>query len=626
MRLALCQMNATVGDIAGNAQRIRAGLRAAGDAGAELVLFPELALTGYPPEDLLLKEHFLADAAAALRELAGETHGLVAVVGFPERAEDVYNAAAILADGAVHAIYRKVYLPNYGVFDEQRYFQAGPAGAVIDIPLGGQAGAARVGVTVCEDIWEPGPPASEEAQSGATLILNISASPYHAGKGSERERMFAQRARENVACVAFCGLVGGQDELVFDGHSCVLDHTGATIARAAQFREELLVCEADLEAAAAARLRWPSGSARSSQRPAARRSERRAQVLPALAAPASQRATPVPGEGGEPSAPRADAAPGGPLTEPLAPVEAEVYAALTLGLHDYVLKNGFQQVVLGLSGGIDSALVACLAADALGPERVSAVILPSPSSSAATQQDARALAAALGVRTHELAIAPVMDAYQDALRSDFAGRDPDITEENLQARIRGNLLMALSNKFGWLVLTTGNKSEMSVGYTTLYGDLAGGFAVIKDVPKTLVYRLCTWRNSADGASAPDAIAPQAEDTHGAPREATPAAAPQPIPLSILERAPTAELRANQRDEDSLPPYPVLDRILEGYVELDRSREQLIAQGLPAADVERTIRLVDLAEYKRRQAPPGIKITPRAFGRDRRMPITNRYRG
>jgi NAD+ synthase (glutamine-hydrolysing) len=651
VRLALSQMNATVGDIPGNAGRIRVGLRAAADAGAELVLFPELALTGYPPEDLLLKEHFLADAAAALGELASETHGLVAVVGFPERAEDVYNAAAVLADGAVHAIYRKVYLPNYGVFDEQRYFQAGAAGAVIDIGSAssshrpGTGKAERLGLTVCEDIWEPGPPASEEALAGATLILNISASPYHAGKGSERERMFAQRARDNIACVAFCGLVGGQDELVFDGHSCVLDHTGATIARAAQFREELLVCDVDLEAAAAARLRDPS------QRPAARHSERRAQVLPALrkarvadrgsqegrwASEARTQGAWRAGRSGDASAASVSrlrhasfarlSGPPGPLTEPLAPVEAEVYAALTLGLRDYVFKNGFQQVVLGLSGGIDSALVACLAADALGPARVNVAIMPSPYSSSATQDDARALAAALGVHTHELAIEPVMGAYADALRADFAGREPDITEENLQARIRGNLLMALSNKFGWLVLATGNKSEMSVGYTTLYGDLAGGFAVIKDVPKTLVYRLCTWRNSDDGAGAPDAIAPQAGVFDDDVRDAATAAAHRPIPLSIIERAPSAELRADQRDEDSLPPYPVLDRILEGYVELDRSREQLIAQGLPEADVERTIRLVDLAEYKRRQAPPGIKITPRAFGRDRRMPITNRYRG
>jgi len=589
MRLALCQMNATVGDIEGNAQRIREGMRAAGEAGAELVLFPELALTGYPPEDLLLKEHFLADAAAALRELAADARGLVAVVGYPERAADVYNAAAVLADGAVHAIYRKVYLPNYGVFDEQRYFQTGPGGAVIDL------GRQRLGVTVCEDIWEPGPPASEEALAGATLILNISASPYHAGKGAERELMFAQRARENIACVAFCGLVGGQDELVFDGHSCVIDHAGTTIARAAQFREELLVCDVDLEAAAAARLRD------SSQRPVARRSERQALQLPAL-------------PGGPPAEPAGT--PGGPLAEPLAPVEAEIYAALMLGLRDYAEKNGFQHVVLGLSGGIDSALVACLAADALGHERVSAAVMPSPYSSASTQDDARELASALGLRTHELTIAPVMEAYDQTLQGEFATHDADLTEENLQARIRGNLLMALSNKFSWLVVTTGNKSEMSVGYSTLYGDLAGGFAVIKDVPKTLVYRLSEWRNSPAGRFAAGAL-----DGSQAP-----AGVEHPIPDSILERPPSAELRPEQRDEDSLPPYELLDRILEGYVELYYSREQLIAQGLPEREVDGTIRLVDLAEYKRRQAPPGVKITPRAFGRDRRMPITNRYRG
>ncbi len=587
MRLALCQINATVGDIAGNAELIRSGIRTAREAQADLVLFPELALTGYPPEDLLLKEHFLADAAEALHGLAAEARDLVAVVGFPERAEDVYNAAAVLAAGSVHAIYRKVYLPNYGVFDEQRYFQAGQAGGVIDI------GAERVGLTVCEDIWEPGPPASDESLAGATLIVNISASPYHAGKGAERERMFAQRARDNLACVAFCGLVGGQDELVFDGHSCVIDHTGRTLARAGQFVEEMLVCDVDLGAARAARLRDAS------HRPAARRSERRAVVLAALEEPPA------------PSSPTIQAPPSAPR-EPLAPVEAEVYGALTLGLHDYVAKNGFQHVVLGLSGGIDSALVACLAVDALGPTRVSTTIMPSPYSSSSTQQDARALSAALGVEAIELPIESVMGAYEHALAERFAGRESDLTEENLQARIRGNLLMALSNKFGWLVLTTGNKSEMSVGYTTLYGDLAGGFAVIKDVPKTLVYRLCEWRNSPTGVGVPG--------VHDAPPPLS------PIPASIIERAPSAELRHDQRDEDSLPPYSVLDRILEGYVELDLSREQLIAQGLAGEDVDRTIRLVDLAEYKRRQAPPGIKITARAFGRDRRMPITNRYRG
>jgi NAD+ synthase (glutamine-hydrolysing) len=595
-------MNATVGDIAGNAERIVAGACDARDRGAQLLLFPELALTGYPPEDLLLKEHFLADARSALDSLAAEITDIVAIVGFPHRAEDVYNAAAVLAEGRVHAIYRKVYLPNYGVFDEQRYFQSGPGGAVIDV-----AGD-RVGVTICEDIWEPGPPASDEALAGAVLIANISASPYHAGKGIERERMFAQRARDNLACVAFCALVGGQDELVFDGYSCVVDHTGNTIARGEQFREQLLVCDLDLAAAAAARLRDAS------HRPAARRSEHRVDVLAATGS--------GPARGG---ARNRDAA-SPPLVEPLVPEEAEVYAALALGLRDYVAKNGFEHVVLGLSGGIDSALVACVAADALGAAQVSVAIMPSRYSSSATQEDARALAAALGVRVHELAIEPVFEAYLQTLRDELAsaaaprkqvgaGGSPaaasseGLTEENLQARIRGNLLMALSNRFGWLVLTTGNKSEMSVGYTTLYGDLAGGFAVIKDVPKTLVYRLCAWRNSPAGAHAGAGDAIEA-----------------PIPATIIERAPSAELRHDQRDEDSLPPYELLDRILHGYIELDRSREQLVAEGLPEAEVARAIRLVDLAEYKRRQAPPGIKISTRAFGRDRRMPITNRYRG
>jgi NAD+ synthase (glutamine-hydrolysing) len=581
MRLALCQINTTVGDISGNVERIRQALLAAREAEPDLVLFPELALTGYPPEDLLLREHFLADARTALGRLAEETRGLVAVIGFPERAEDVYNAAAVLADGRVHATYRKVYLPNYGVFDEQRYFQSGSQGAVIDI------GGHRVGLTVCEDIWEPGPPASDEAIAGATLIVNISASPYREGKGAERERMFAQRARENLAAVAFCGLVGGQDELIFDGHSFVVDHTGETIARAAQFKEDLLVCDVDLEAAAAARLR------EAGHRPAARRSPAQAIVLPALPS-ATQDTTP------RPVLARS-------LAAPIEPPEAEVYSALALGLHDYVTKNGFAHVVMGVSGGIDSALVACLAVDALGPERVSAGIMPSPFSSTPTQADARELTRRLGIRTHELPIETVMDAYGQTLAGEFEGLPSDLTEENIQARIRGNLLMALSNKFGWLVLTTGNKSEMSVGYTTLYGDLAGGLAVIKDVPKTLVYRLCEWRNSPAAA------------TLGLSIES-------PIPASIVERAPSAELRHDQRDVDSLPPYELLDRILQGYIEFDQSREQLIAQGLPQADVDRTLRMVDLAEYKRRQAPPGIKVTWRAFGRDRRMPITNRYTG
>jgi NAD+ synthase (glutamine-hydrolysing) len=587
VRLALCQMNPTVGDIAGNTARIRAGLDDAREAGAELVLFGELALTGYPPEDLLLREHFLADARAALTELASEIQGVVAIVGFPEHADGhVYNAAAVVADGSVQAIYRKVHLPNYGVFDERRYFQPGSLGATIE--LGGRL----VGLTVCEDIWLPGPPASQEAADGARLIVNISASPYHAGKGLERERMFGRRAREDGVPIAFCGLVGGQDELLFDGHSFVVDHTGETVARAAQFEEDLLLCALDLDAAGPSQGGDdPPAAAQAAQPPLA--------VLP-----------------GQPPDPRLDAATPR-LTEPIAPEEAEIYAALMLGLHDYVEKNGFSHVVLGLSGGIDSALVACLAADALGAERVSASIMPSPYSSTATQDDARALAAALDIRTHELQIEPVMDAYTEALHAELAGHEADLTEENLQARIRGNLLMALSNKFGWLVLTTGNKSEMSVGYTTLYGDLAGGLAVIKDVPKTLVYRLCEWRNSAAAGTI--------TATNG--QQVTRVRAPRaPIPPTIIERAPSAELRHDQRDEDSLPPYELLDRILAGYIELDKGREQLIAEGLPEQEVDRTIRLVDLAEYKRRQAPPGIKVTTRAFGRDRRMPITNRYRG
>jgi NAD+ synthase (glutamine-hydrolysing) len=588
MRLALCQMNPTVGDIAGNADLIRKGLDDARAAAAELVLFGELALTGYPPEDLLLREHFLADARGALEALAAETHGVVAIVGFPEQAEHVYNAAAVLADGAVQAIYRKVHLPNYGVFDERRYFQPGSAGATIEVA--GQL----VGLTVCEDIWLPGPPATQEAADGARLIVNISASPYHAGKGAERERMFADRAREDGAPIAFCGLVGGQDELLFDGHSFIVDASGKTLARAAQFEEDLLLCDLDLDGAGPPRdAGGPPATAQDAKPPLV--------VLPAQS-PAPQLKA---------FSPR--------LSEPIAPEEAEIYAALTLGLHDYVVKNGFSHVVLGLSGGIDSALVACLAADALGAERVSAAIMPSPYSSAATQNDARALAAALGIRTHELQIEPVMDAYTEALAAELAGREADLTEENLQARIRGNLLMALSNKFAWLVLTTGNKSEMSVGYTTLYGDLAGGLAVIKDVPKTLVYRLCEWRNSPAVPTARSAR-PDREQAPPPPR------ARAPIPRSILERAPSAELRHDQRDEDSLPPYELLDRILYGYIELNRGREQLIAEGLPEPEVDRTIRLVDLAEYKRRQAPPGIKVTTRAFGRDRRMPITNRYRG
>ena len=574
MRIALAQINATVGDIGGNEEKIVARTAEARQAGAALVLFPELAVTGYPPEDLLLKEHFLADARAAVDRIAGHTRDIVAVVGFPERAEDAYNAAAVLADGKVQAIYRKVNLPNYGVFDEVRYFQRGPGGAMIEVD------GVQVGLTICEDIWQPGPPLSDEALAGARLILNISASPYVAGKGQMRERMLAQRARDNLVAVAFCALVGGQDELIFDGHSFVVDHDGDVIARSPQFAEDLLVAEVDVQAAGSARLRDTR------QRPAAR------DMRPVVAALGSLRtAAPV----GEELVGR----PGGPVA-PLLDGDAEVYAALVLGTRDYTRKNGFEHVVLGLSGGIDSTLVALIAVDALGAECVTCVTMPSPYTSEGTLTDARTLAHNLGTELLELNIGEPMAAYEGLLADVFAGREPDLTEENLQARIRGNLLMALSNKFGWLVLTTGNKSEMSVGYSTLYGDSAGGFAVIKDCPKLLVYRLVAERARRDPQS--------------------------PVPESIVTRPPSAELRPDQVDQDSLPPYEVLDAILEGYVEEDLGREQLIARGLPAADVDRVVRLVDLAEYKRRQQPPGIKVTSKAFGRDRRVPITNRYRG
>ena len=569
LRLALAQIDTRVGDIAGNVRMIREQIVAAREAGAELVLFPELAISGYPPEDLLLKEHFLARANEAVEELASAADGIVALVGFPERADDVYNALAVLAEGRIAGIYRKTLLPNYGVFDEQRYFQAGEGGAVLDL------GGARIGLTICEDIWVPGPPESDEALAGASLVVNLSASPYHAGKGIERERMIVQRARDNLCAMAFCNLVGGQDELIFDGHSLVVDHDGEVLARGPQFAEGLVLANVDVQAAVSARLR----DAR--LRPPVR------SALPAVHQL---------GRLERPERPAVERV-GGELSDVLSP-EAEVYAALTLGVRDYASKNGFDHVVLGLSGGIDSTLVALIAVDALGADRVTCVTMPSRYSSEGTRGDAGMLAANLGVELLELPIGPAMEAFDAMLAEPFEGREPDITEENLQARIRGNLLMALSNKFGWLVLTTGNKSENAVGYSTLYGDSAGGFAVIKDVPKTLVYRLVAHRSPAGG----------------------------PVPESVVTRPPSAELRADQADADSLPDYPTLDAILEAYVEEDADREQLELMGLPREAIDRVLALVDRAEYKRRQAPPGIKITPRAFGRDRRMPITNGYQG
>jgi NAD+ synthase (glutamine-hydrolysing) len=574
LRVALAQVNPTVGDIRGNARMIVENIARAREGGAALVVFPELTLSGYPPEDLVLKTSFLDAAAGALDELAAQTHGIAAVVGFPERGDDVYNSAAVLADGEVVAVYRKMYLPNYGVFDEQRYFQSGSEAAIFEL------GGVPIGLTICEDIWEPGPPAMTEALGGAQVIVNISGSPYRVGYGRGRERMLVQRAIDYLTAVVFVNTVGGQDELVFDGHSLAIDQDGRVLARCPQFEEHLALCTIDPREVAAARLRDTR------HRVNVRRQRR---ASPAIEPPVRTLARLEAAGDGEKAAGE---------VAPLLDAEAEVYAALRTGLRDYVEKNGFEHVVLALSGGIDSALTALIATDALGPERVTCVSLPSPYSSKGTRADARNIAANLGVDFMEISIEEAMKAYDDMLAPAFAGREPDIAEENVQARIRGNVVMALSNKFGWLVLTTGNKSELSVGYATLYGDMAGGFAVLKDVFKGWVYRLVRWRNAqGDG---------------------------ELVPASVLERPPSAELRYEQRDQDSLPPYEVLDAILVGYVEEDLDAGELVNRGLPADDVERVIDMVDRAEYKRRQAPPGIKISTKAFGRDRRLPITNRY--
>ncbi len=574
LRVALAQINPTVGDIDANAGKIAERIAEARDQGAALVVFPELALSGYPPEDLLLKTSFLDRAASALGDLAAQTRGIVALVGFPERAEDVYNAAAVLADGEIAAVYRKMYLPNYGVFDEQRYFQTGAEAGIFEL------NGIPIGLSVCEDIWEPGPPAMTEALAGAQVIVNLSASPYRVGYGHGRERMLVQRAVDNLAAVVFVNTVGGQDELVFDGHSLAVDQDGRILARCPQFEESLTLCTIDPREVTSARLR-------DTRHRANVRRQRRA--TPVAEPPVVHLASLEVAGGGETV--------GGVIADLLGP-EEEVYTALRTGLRDYVEKNGFEHVVLGLSGGIDSALVALVAADALGPERVTCVSMPSPYSSEGTRSDARVIAENLGVDYREIGIGAAMESYDEMLKDAFAGREADIAEENIQARIRGNLVMALSNKFGWLVLATGNKSELSVGYATLYGDMAGGFAVLKDVFKGWVYRLVRWRNEQEG------------------REL--------VPASVLERPPSAELRHEQLDQDSLPPYDILDAILAGYVEEDLDAVELGRRGLPAEDVERVIAMVDRAEYKRRQAPPGIKISTKAFGRDRRLPITNRF--
>jgi len=577
MRIALAQMNPVVGDLDGNRERILAWLGDARDAGADLVLFPELAVTGYPPEDLLLRPGFLRAARASLDAIAAATEGVAALVGTPHLDRDLFNACAVCADGEVKAIYRKRFLPNYGVFDEDRYFQPGRDLLLL------RFGETLVGPTVCEDIWQPGPPATDLALAGAHVIANISASPFHLGKGLEREEMLAQRARDNVAWVVFVNAVGGQDELLFDGHSLVVDEEGEVVARGPAFEEALVVVDIDPSTAVSRRL-----------------SDARRR---ALARDRDELPDPPVIDLAEPAAPAERAT---PMLAPLLHDLEEMRLGLELGLRDYVEKNGFREVVVGVSGGIDSAVTAALAVEALGAERVVTVSMPSRYSSGETQDDARRLAENLGVRFLELPIGAIVDAVEATLAEPFAGTEPGLAEENIQARARGLLLMALSNKFGWLLVATGNKSELSVGYATLYGDMCGGYSVLKDVYKTTVFALARWRNQhlPAGARGPAGAV---------------------IPERVIAKPPSAELRANQTDQDSLPPYPVLDAIMEAYVQEDLSPLEIIAKGYDRADVERVVRMVRTSEYKRRQAPIGIRITPRGFGKDWRFPITNKFR-
>ena len=585
-RIAMVQMNPTVGDLDGNVRRITTWLREAKKAKADLVSFPELAITGYPPEDLLLKPRFIADNRRALQEVVRHCRGLAAVVGYvsqsdgldpkparssvvPAGAHELYNAAAVIADQKLITTYCKWYLPNYGVFDESRYFHPGRR-----LPLIRLRGTV-VGVNICEDVWLPEGPTGFQAAAGAEVIVNINASPFHLGKSRVREQMLATRARENGVVLTYTNAVGGQDELVFDGNSVILDHQGEVIARGKAFEEDLIVADLNMEAVARARR---TGRKKLLPRRVASAVEVCAASLPSAQKTLVRAVSDV-----------------APVLDQL----EEVYRALTLGVRDYVRKNGFTRAVIGLSGGVDSALTAVLAVDALGAENVWGLFMPSPYTSQDSHDDVVELGKRLAISVRTIPITTMFDTYRHALAETFGGRAPDTTEENLQARIRGNLLMAFSNKFGHLVLTTGNKSEMSVGYATLYGDMAGGFAVIKDVPKTMVYGLARLRNL---------------------RGTTPV-----IPKRTLDRPPTAELRPNQKDEDSLPPYELLDPILQAYVEEDRSLEEIVEAGYDRATVARVIAMVDGSEYKRRQAPIGIKITHRALGKDRRMPITNGYR-
>jgi NAD+ synthase (glutamine-hydrolysing) len=554
VRVALAQMNQVVGDISGNTERVAAAIERARDLGAQVVAIPELAITGYPPEDLLLKKSFVAANVAAVEEVAHGASGLLAVVGFVQPGDGVlFNAAAICFDGKIQAVYRKQLLPNYGVFDEQRYFDSGDEHILIETEAG------VIGVCVCEDAWSPTGPLVSQGDAGAQLVININASPFHKNKLEERCAMLGDRARKANASIAYVNMVGGQDELVFDGGSVVVDPQGEVVARFPQFEEHFGVIDVPLGESRA-------GSAANVRRITA--------ALPKVEGTVS------------------------PEVAPVLPDAEEIYEALKLALRDYVTKNRFEKVVIGLSGGIDSTLTAAIAADALGPENVLGIAMPSEYSSSHSVDDAKQLAANLGVEMLEIPITQPFHAFVDVLRDAFGQVEPGLAEENLQARVRGNILMATSNRYGHLVIATGNKSEMACGYATLYGDMAGGFALLKDVFKTEVYDLSRYRNTVSDV----------------------------IPSNVLTKPPSAELRPDQKDSDSLPPYDVLDRILEAYIEEDAAVEEIVAAGHDQAIVERVVAMVDRAEYKRRQAAPGPKVTTKAFGRDRRLPITNRWRG
>ena len=574
LRIGMAQINTTVGDFAGNIQKIMGAVAEARSLGVDLLTFPELAICGYPPEDLLFKPQFVEKNLQYLEKVINGSARLTIAVGFVDAKEDIYNAVAIIHNGKLVGVYHKIYLPNYGVFDEKRYFRAGS-----ECPVYSIAGIG-VGINICEDIWYEAGPATAQAYSGAVVIVNISASPYHFGRGNFRKRMLATRASDNVAIIAYNNLVGGQDELVFDGNSMVLDERGQLIARGKQFEEDLVVADLDVEPVFRTRLhdpRWKKGAP-----PLEAQRWRRIKIEVAGAPSASPR----------PSLPQRQLQ--------VRDFPGEVYDALVLGTRDYILKNSFKKVLIGLSGGIDSSLVAAIAVDALGKSNVVGVAMPSRYSSPGSISDAELLTRTLGIRLITISIEKAFQGYLDILAKTFKGTDPNVAEENIQARIRGNILMALSNKFGWLVLTTGNKSEIATGYTTLYGDMAGGFAVIKDVPKTMVYELARYRNASAGSEV--------------------------IASNIINKPPSAELRPEQKDIDTLPTYELLDPVLTAYVEEDKSVEQIIAMGIDEEVVKKAARLVDTSEYKRRQAPLGIKITPRAFGRDRRLPVTNRFKG